>query len=322
MSLAGWAPARETGAISLLGHRRFRAMNTDVQIFLSNLDFSSLLANAEDIFHHLESRLSRFLASSELTLLNRRSHPTVAVSQEMLEVLEAAVRLHTATNGLFDPSILPDLEAVGYDRSFPEVNPSLPEPCPPLPPRTASFAQLEIDRRQRMVTVPPGLRIDLGGIGKGYAVDAAARLLQPAGDYLVGAGGDIFAAGHGPGGDGWVVGIANPLSGSDAGLVRLRNAALATSTTALRRWRRAGRLCHHLIDPRTRRPAQTPVLSATVAAPSAVEADVYAKVALLLGPARGARFLESNSCPGLFVLNDGSCVQTRGWGLMAELLHP
>lgn len=164
------------------------------------------------------------------------------------------------------------------------------------------------------IRAPAGMRIDLGGIGKGYTVDAASRRLEPLRNFVVNAGGDIFASGSGPDGDGWLVATTDPTSASrNISLVRLYDEAIATSTTATRRWWRGGRQQHHLIDPRTRRPAESGVLSATVTARSATEADVFAKTAFLLGPAQGARFLRGQGSAGLFVLESGEVVPTNNW---------
>lgn len=304
----------------LLGCHRFRAMNTDVQLLVQDLSHVDLLVRAQMHFDEVEGRLSRFRPDSELCALNRRDAGTVRVSPLMADVLAQALRLYRLTEGLFDPAILPDLERAGYDRSFEMIavtdglvaNGSQ-GPC-------ASIGQLRLDPSRCLVAMPAGMRLDLGGIGKGYTVDLAARLLEPAANFLIDAGGDIYASGNGPDGDGWVAGIADPfgLLGNIA-IVRLRNEALATSTTAVRHWRRGGRELHHLINPRTGEPSRSGVVSASVIAPCATEADVFAKAALLLGPADGARFLDLRGVTGLMVLDDGSRVATERWNTIVEM---
>jgi thiamine biosynthesis lipoprotein len=232
----------------------------------------------------------------------------------MIDVLVRAQVLHRMTRGAFEPAVLPDLEAAGYDRSFELVSRDSDDPPPRHQPSGFSISQVEVDLIGSNVTAPPGLRLDLGGIGKGYAVDAAATLLEPARNFVVNAGGDMFASGAGPDGDGWLAAIVDPFGGdSPVSLVRLYDQALATSTTAVRRWRRDGRLLHHLIDPQTGRPAESGVLSASVMAPTATEADVFAKTAVLLGVDRGLRFLRERLIEGMFVLDDASLVYTDGW---------
>ena len=149
---------------------------------------------------------------------------------------------------------------------------------------------------------------------RGTPSTGAAEVLAPARDFLVNAGGDIYASGRGPDGDGWLVAIAGPLDPAvGIAQVWLRDEALATSTVAVRRWRRGGRWQNHLIDPRTGAPVDNGIVSVSVIARTAVEADVFAKTALLLGPHEGRRFLESRRLPGLFALSDGRGGLTRDW---------
>ena len=296
----------------LLGCHTFSAMNTRILLFSRAWECGELLCEAEKVFHDVEERFSRFRPSSELSRLNGMSGRSVTVSPEMFDLLHLCRRFHLLSGGLFDPAILPALESAGYDRSF-ELVDTRAGPRSPTP-RSGSIADLALDRVRRTVQAPRAVRLDLGGIGKGYAVDRAAQALAPAADFLVDAGGDIFASGHGPDGDGWVVAVANPLNEDEnLDVVRLRDQALATSTVARRRWQRGDRWLHHLIDPRTGEPAQSDSLSVSVIAPSAVEADVFAKVALLLGSEEGKRFIDEQGAHALFVGSDGSCQATSGW---------
>jgi len=298
----------------LLGCHTFSAMNTGILLFSRAWDSAELLCEADQVFHDAEERFSRFRPSSELSRLNDMSGRSVTVSPEMFDLLDLCVRFHRFSGGLFDPAILPDLESAGYDRSFELVAADTGAGPPNPTPRSGSIADLALNRDRLTVQAPPAVRLDLGGIGKGYAVDRAARVLTPLVDFLVDAGGDIFASGHGPDGDGWVVAVANPLNEDEnLDVVRLRGQALATSTVARRRWQRDGRWLHHLIDPRTGEPALSDSLSVSVIAPSAVEADVFAKVALLLGSEKGKRFIDAKGAHALFVGPDGSCQATTEW---------
>jgi thiamine biosynthesis lipoprotein len=164
------------------------------------------------------------------------------------------------------------------------------------------------------VTKPEGIRLDLGGIGKGFAVDRAAVILATTGNFLIDAGGDIFAAGDGEDGAGWLVAVSGPPPEcEDIALLRLKGEALATSTVSVRRWQRGSRWMHHIIDPRTGEPAASDVLSASVIAPTTVEAEVIAKVAVLLGSEEGAAMLGSRSLAGLLQLESGSIVTSKVW---------
>jgi thiamine biosynthesis lipoprotein len=298
---------------SVLTAREFRAMNTDIRIVATGGLGPLLLARAETTFHNLEARLSRFLPDSELSRLNLHSGVPVRVSRELFRVVRLAALLHRRTRGTFDPAILPALEAAGYDRSFQLVQPCAAAPASPVG-RPRSFKAVRLRAAGRLVALPAGMRLDLGGIGKGYAVDRAVAVMAPARNYLVDAGGDIFAAGSSPAGAGWTVSVADPFSPErDVALLRLQDEALATSTTAVRRWQRGGSWQHHLIDPRTGRPAATDIVSASVVARTTAEAEVFAKCALIRGSEQGLRFLERLRLPGLLMLGPGACRESSSW---------
>jgi thiamine biosynthesis lipoprotein len=157
------------------------------------------------------------------------------------------------------------------------------------------------------------MRLDLGGIGKGWAVDRAAQTLAPVGDALINAGGDIYAMGSDGHHEGWTTGVEHPFGSELISTVELRGRALATSTTALRRWTRNGESRHHLIDSGSGRCARSGVASVSVIAATTVEADVYAKSALIMGEAAGCEFLARVRSPGIFVRDDGPAHVTNDW---------
>jgi thiamine biosynthesis lipoprotein len=289
-------------------------MGTDVLLIARHGGETVSLDDAADVFPRLETRMSRFLPDSELSMLNRSAGSRVDVSAELFEVLELALEMNRRTGGLFEPGVLGALEAAGYDRSFEFVKGVSRPDVISEPPQPRSISEIELDPARRRVVMPFGVRLDLGGIGKGFAVDSAARVLAPIGNFLVDAGGDIFASGDGAGGDGWQVAISGPPPASiDIAFLRLRDEALATSTTAVRRWRQDGRWRNHLIDPRTGRPTESDAVSASVIAPTTLEAEVLAKVALLLGRDGGISFLEREARAGLLVLDDGALACSTMW---------
>jgi thiamine biosynthesis lipoprotein len=161
-------------------------------------------------------------------------------------------------------------------------------------------------------------------MGKGWTVDRAADRLQGLGPFLVNAGGDIFAY-HSPAGQrGWQIDLVHPLK-PDLSIARLHlhHRALATSTTAKRRWQQAGQLKHHLIDPRTGQPAQTDALSVSVIADRTVMAEIYAKVALILGAELGLAYLQSlPGVEGLIYTIDSKIAYTEGLIPWLDRLEP
>jgi thiamine biosynthesis lipoprotein len=150
------------------------------------------------------------------------------------------------------------------------------------------------------IELEPGVRLDLGGIGKGYAAERAAEILAVAGPCLVNAGGDIAVRGGS-----WPVGV-------ESMTLELTVGGLATSGRDRRRWRRAGRELHHLIDPTTGRPAETDLLRVTVLAADAVDAEVAAKALFLVGSERAAAEADAEETPAVLVIEDGRTVLAGG----------
>jgi thiamine biosynthesis lipoprotein len=286
-------------------------MNTHIDLYAMRTSVAPLLAEAEQIFHEVESRFTRFAPASELSRFNASTTANFDASPAFLDLLRRAIEMHRRTHGVFECAILDDLVAAGYDRSFEEIARDGASPVRLSAQARASVSDIVIDGGS--VGAPAGLTIDFGGIGKGYAVDCAITHLRDAHDVLVSAGGDMRAAGNGPGGEGWLVSVAPAPGDAPLGILRLRDQALATSTTATRNWRRAGVRQHHIIDPRTRRPADSGVRAVSVLAATAVEADVFAKTALILGVDEGLAFLDAQRTPGFIVRDDGNCVQSADW---------
>jgi thiamine biosynthesis lipoprotein len=269
----------------------FRAMGTQVEALLEPTGpggARELLA-VESEFERLEAIMSRFRPGSDLSRLNEAG--CIDDAPELAHVVELALEARSRTGGRFDPTVHDALVAAGYDRTFEEVE-DAGSPGAAAP--AGGGVRVDGDR----VELDPGIRLDLGGIGKGYAVDCAVELLAPCGPCLVNAGGDLAVTGvpsMGP----WAVAVETP--GSPL-IVGLNSGALATSGRDRRRWTRGGEEAHHLIDPASGRPADSPWLRVTVAAPSAVAAEVRAKDIFL-----GA---EPADVDAVLVALDGSVTRT------------
>lgn len=275
--------------------RRFRAMGTDVEFLVDADDASEALEAAEAEFHRLEALLSRFRPDSELSRLN--SEGALEPGPDLLEVVELALLARVRTGGRFDPTVHDALVAAGYDRSFELV---------PADGPTAGAAPcgggVLVDGRR--IELEPGVRLDLGGIGKGFAVERAAVALAAAGPCLVNAGGDLAVRGGS-----WPVGLET----ADGQItLQLERGAIATSGRDRRRWRRNGHEQHHLIDPRTGAPAESDLLRATVVASDAVEAEVWAKALFLAGEASAAAEADELGLPAVLVTADGRTRLARG----------
>jgi FAD:protein FMN transferase len=262
-------------------NRAFRAMGTEVIVLADDAAgpgvFAAAVARVKLVFEGEETRFSRFRDDSELSRVNRSAGRWVEVSGPFAEVVRMAVDGAERTGGLFDPTVLGALEAAGYDRDFAAVEEREPlEPLLPVP--CGRWREIEVG--QDRVRFPQDVGIDLGGLVKGWTADLAAEAAVEAGLRwaIVNAGGDLRMAGEAPPTE---VGIEDPDHREEVlGAVRIDDGALATTSVTQRRW---GPGLHHLIDPRIGLPAWTPVIQATVWAPTCAEAEIASKRALLAG---------------------------------------
>ena len=295
----------------------FRAMNTQIYTWLySNIPNSGeVLLDIQASFDSAENRLSRFRPHSELSQLNRTTEFEFQASPTLFSVMQTALWAATATDGLFDPTILKNLEIAGYNCSFDAItrqklnfSPNAAKASPQL----KQFEQIHLHRGAYTISKPPVLKIDLGGIGKGWTVDRAADRLVGLGPFLVNAGGDLYAYGAPPNASTWMIDIPHPENASQIiTALHIRDCAVATSSITRRQWLQGETMNHHLIDPRTGKPADTDLLSVTVIAQRAAIAEVFAKVALILGARAGVRYLESvPHVEGLLITNDNRVLGT------------
>jgi FAD:protein FMN transferase len=212
------------------------------------------------------------------------------------------VEARARTGGRFDPTVHDALVAAGYDRSFELLNDG--QVATAAPARTGGGLRVSGSR----IELDAGVRLDLGGIAKGYAVDRAVRILAPLGPCLVNAGGDLAVSAV-PGSGVWPVGVETPSGVVTLGIER---GALATSGSDRRRWRARDATHHHLIDPRTGAPSRSNLLRVTVAAPTAVEAEVLAKALFLAGENAAAAEADTLGVPALLVTTDGRARKVGG----------
>ncbi len=254
------------------------------------------------LFGEWESVLSRFRPESELSRLNARAGRSTAVSSLLYNVVASALAGARATRGAFDPTLLPDLVRLGYDRTFPDL-PADASLTRRLPFVGGQWHEIRLDPERRSMLLPAGAALDVGGIAKGMAVDAALDRLERElgiGTALVDAGGDLAVRGLPPGQRAWQVAIEGTTLP-----VALRHGALATSGSSRRRWLQDGIERHHLIDPGTGEPAASGLSSVTVAAATCRQAEVAATAVFVLGAAAGAPLLERHGLAGLLIGSRG-----------------
>jgi thiamine biosynthesis lipoprotein len=256
---------------------------------------AAALAAALDEVERLDALLSNWRPDSEVAILNRQAAVRpVPLSEDLFSVLTAALEAQQATGGCFDPGLGPWIDTLGLRSTEPDrPDPPAGGEVPALPPRAGEIRLDPRSRTARFTSADVG--VDLGGIGKGYALDRAARRLKEAGidSALLNFGGQVLALGAPPGETGWIVEVADPRDRLRPALgLRLRDASAATSANTERGVRRGGRWIGHVLDPGSGRPAPFPG-SATAVAPDATRADAYATALLVMGPERGLDWAES-----------------------------
>ncbi|MBI3685510.1 FAD:protein FMN transferase [Candidatus Azambacteria bacterium] len=308
---------------SVIIERTFGAMGTHVTIALCAIDKSAAendIYAAQESIKLFECRFSRFLPESELSHLNKSAGNPYHASGEMIDLLTVAWQWHRETKGVFDPSVIGALENLGYDRSLDfDKGPARTDANivfnmgvhQAVFSRRGRFADMRIHKKSGDVVLPQGLRIDFGGVGKGYIVDKIAmRLAQKYDHFWISAGGDMYVKGCDLAGKPWEVGVQDPLHlQSDIGNVTMKELsfmAVATSGVMKRRGEKGGLKWHHIIDPRTGFPATQEVIAVTVLARTTVEADVCAKTALILGKEAGMAFIEKRAgCAAIMIDQEG-----------------
>lgn len=285
----------------------FTAMGTTVEV-LGHGGPPGADRVARATVERLESCWSRFRPDSDLSALNRDPAATVEVGEDLADALERAGRAYAATDGRFDPTVIDALEAAGYDRPYRELGerPAVPVTAGgPVP----GFGGLRVDRcdGRAVVSRAPGVRVDLGGIGKGLAADrVVAELLRLGVSSVVASlGGDLRTGGVPPRG-GWRIPVEDPWDDRSRLVeVVLDEGAVATSTTRLRRWPTDdGGWAHHLIDPFTGRPTASGLAAVVVVAAEAWWAEALAKAALVAGGSDGRELLVRHGATGWLVRDD------------------
>ena len=300
-----------------LAERHQRAMGSDAQVLVR----AATQAAADDLarlalvrVHLLEQCWSRFLPGSALTLLNARAGQGPQPISPDMEILVATM-LEAAewTEGAFDPTVLGAVRANGYDADFAEViaRDALRTIDDVLAPSLGT-AGIVLDRDRHTVSLPSGVGIDPGAIGKGLAADVVADEIHAAGaeGVLVNLGGDVCARGT-AGREDWTVGIQDDrIPGSpviDHVTLNGDRRAVATSSSLRRRWN--GR--HHVIDPLTGRPSQSDLAQVTVIAPCGWQAEAATTYALVRGASAATDWLEAQSLEALLFPHDPAAPSLR-----------
>jgi len=293
-----------------------RAMATRFEIVLPHGTPHALAAAsaALDEIDRIESLLSAYRADSEISRINQRaSHEEVETSAEVFALLERAVLLNRLTEGAFDIAAGALVKAWGFYRG-PRRVPSVSELSQAMQRTGTRYVQLEPARRGVRFT-RVGVELNLGSIGKGYALDRAADVLRQ--EYgvrsalLHGGHSSVYAIGSGPEDEqGWPVGVMHPWAPSRRlAIVHLKDRGLGTSAATFQHLEWHGRKLGHVLDPRRGWPADG-MASATVLAASAAEADALSTGLFVLGESAAARLAEQREDLCMIFLPEGSKATT------------
>ena len=295
------------------------AIGTTIRIVVSDQSKLEVArAMLADDLAALDSACSRFRPDSELVRLEASDGRATTVSPLLAEAIGAALRGARLTDGDVDPTLGRAMETLGYDRDFASI-PARGGAVRVTVRHLPQWRQIELDETACLLTVPAGVRLDLGATAKAWAADRSAqRIAAEIGcGVLVSLGGDIAVAGDVPPG-GWsirvqdVTGDPSATTDGPTSVVAIREGGLATSSTTARRWQRGGDLMHHILDPRTGRPADSQWRTVSVAAGSALDANIASTAAIIRGK-RATGWLARLGLAARLVDNDGSVTTLAGW---------
>lgn len=289
---------------------RFPVMGSQAEVTVLGGE-ASLAGWARARLDDLEQRWSRFIPDSEITRLNRSTGRPQIVSAETFDVVATAIDAWHWSEGRFDPTMATTMAAAGYDDR--RGHRSTAEPFPGRHVAPATPAEIVLDPYPRSISVPAGVAIDLGGIGKGAAADLVARELLSSGadGCCVNVGGDVRLAGRPPRPEGWRIDIdLGP--GLERPVVGVVDGSVCTSTTTRRVWASDLGPEHHLRNPTDGRPLRTGLLSVSIIGATAVQAEVLTKTAFAAGPATAERLVRTAGATGLLVADDGRITPLDG----------
>lgn len=266
----------------------------------------------QEEIREIDRACSRFRDDSELSHLNRIHGRDVELSPLLEEAIVAALHTAEMTGGLVDLTVGKCVEDVGYTVTFRD----LPADGPAIGlhvQRIVGWQALAYDPLAHTLRLPEAVTLDLGASGKAWAADRCADAVRArlGVSVAVDCGGDIAVRGPHPAG-GWPIRVATDVGADEWQDIVLFDGGLATSGTTARRWRRGGVDLHHIIDPATGMPAQTPWAMVSVAAATCVEANAAATAALIMGE-RAPRWLDEARLPARLVGTDGGVCFAGGW---------
>ena len=272
------------------------------------------------VLDQVNHSMSTYLDDSEISAFNRHDDSPFAASPALLEVAAEAERIAELSGGAFDPTVGPLVDAWGFGPAGIDGPPSEDRVAGLL--GMVGYTKLEVDRKHGLlIKALPELRLDLSAIAKGYAVDRVAAAISAAGvsDFMVEIGGEVAVRGRNGRNQVWRIGIERP---NDEGravqtVIRLNDAALATSGDYRNFVIQNGVRLSHTIDPRIGRPIAHHLASVSVVHPSCMTADALATALEVLGPEEGLELADRLDLAALFLVREGEDryreIRSRAW---------
>lgn len=302
--------------------KKFIALGTEVTIVAAlspEQEKKNLLDEAEKIILDFEEKFSRFLTGNELYRFNNFSEGEFSATEIFIDLLKEAKKANIITKGIFEPAVIGSLEEAGYDRSFTDIGEQAGRRVNRQKIAENFLKQPRIGDLEILgdkVLKPAGLRLDLGGLGKGYIADFLGdHLLGRVDNLWISAGGDLLVKGGEARCAGWKVGVQDP-NRPEREIFSIRTKGeklgIATSGVFKRKGLSGDFSWHHIIDPRGGLPAENDVLAVTAIAGSAKRADVFAKTILILGERDGLSFIDGQEdSAALIFLKNGQAVFSK-----------
>ena len=289
-------------------------MNTVIRITLfsdkSTVYTQQKIQDAFECFNQVVNKYTRFSPKSELSKLNNSGGKPMKVSNELFMLVEYMLKLADLTGGSYDPTIIDLLETYGYDQksNFKNLDdPTLYDRIQKLLEIRPHFSMIKLNKKELTIELAKRQRLDLGSVGKGYAIDLAYEELSEFPAFMINAGGDIRVKGPKPEGGEWEIGLQrtqapNSIAIGDEliGKIQMREGSLCGSGG----WARKVKFFHHLLNPKTGLPINS-ISQTFTSAKTAMEADAWATILFTQGK-NGLELLHKQGISGMVVENDGS----------------
>lgn len=277
------------------------AINLKIVTSQAKAQVEESMKHAFKIFQHVENVCNRFNPESELRSLSKNIGTPLPVSDLLFEALRFALAVADFTQGAFDPTLGGILEQYGFHESYlhrftgESSSKSKQDLNSPV-----SYCDVELDEKNRTVTLHKPLILDLGALAKGLAIDLAVKELQEYEGFLLDAGGDLYVGGMNEENEPWNIGLQHPTKRDEIlQTLRISDRAICTSGS----YERISPLdpnSSHLIDPLTQA-SPSDLLSCTVIAPFAMMADAFSTAGFVLGPKQGLEILDQAELSGVFI---------------------